>query len=100
MIRERVGRTCSSSLLLPVQTELEFEPRYPLLGGWTITFTLGYSVPLEDMVFRAPNGRRFVNATFGSPILDVVIEELVVKVSCLPSIPPSPHPPIPPCLRG
>lgn len=67
-------------MLFVVQTELEFEPRYPLMGGWKITFTLGYSVPLEEMVFRAPDGRRVVNATFGSPILDVVIEEMVVKV--------------------
>ena len=78
-------------MFLVFQTELEFEPRYPLMGGWTITFTLGYSVPLADMVFRASDGRRFVNASFGSPILDVVIEELVVKVPISPSMPPCLH---------
>lgn len=30
------------------QSLLELTPRYPLLGGWNYTFTLGYDMPLQD----------------------------------------------------
>ena len=64
-----------------MQTELEFEPRYPLFGGWHVTFTIGYGVPLQDFVFRASDGRRFLKFPFGCPLHDVVVNNLVIKVS-------------------
>lgn len=63
-----------------MQTELELEPRFPLFGGWQVTFTIGYGVPLEDFVFKTPEGLRFLNMTFGSPFVNVVVEDLTVKV--------------------
>lgn len=63
-----------------MQTELEIEPRYPLFGGWKTSFTIGYGLPLHDFLFES-EGNRFLNFTFGSPINDVVIDTLIVKVS-------------------
>ena len=64
----------------PLQAELELFPRYPLLGGWSIRFTLGYSVPLGDLVSIRPDGTRVLNATFGTPFHDTVVRDLTVKV--------------------
>jgi len=60
---------------------LEIEPRFPLFGGWQTTFTVGYGLPLEDFVFYS-DGKRFLNITFGSPIEEILIEKLIVKVWC------------------
>lgn len=50
------------------------------MGGWKTEFTLGYSLPLADFLFRAKDGRRVLNITFGCPLRDVVVEDLTVKV--------------------
>ena len=64
------------------QTQLEIEPRFPLFGGWQTTFTVGYGLPLQDFVFYS-DGKRFLNITFGSPIEEILIEKLIVKVWCV-----------------
>lgn len=64
-----------------LQTEVQLEPRYPLLGGWKTEFTVGYSLPLADFLFRTKDGRRRLNITFGCPLRDVVVEDLTLKVS-------------------
>jgi hypothetical protein len=64
-----------------LQTEVQLEPRYPLLGGWKTEFTVGYSLPLADFLFRTQDGRRRLNITFGCPLRDVVVDHLALKVS-------------------
>lgn len=79
--RDSLGNISTSRVyFLPDRTDMELEPRYPILGGWGASFVLGYSLPLEDVVFRAAGGRRALNMTFGTPLVDVVVEDLVVKV--------------------
>lgn len=63
------------------QSELEIEPRYPLLGGWKATFTVGYGLPLEDFLFGLPDGRRYLNFSFGCPLMETMVDDLTVKVS-------------------
>uniref|UniRef100_A0A7N0UTV4 Dolichyl-diphosphooligosaccharide--protein glycosyltransferase subunit 1 n=1 Tax=Kalanchoe fedtschenkoi TaxID=63787 RepID=A0A7N0UTV4_KALFE len=63
-----------------LQTELVIEPRYPMFGGWRTSFTIGYGLPLEDLLFVS-EGKRFLNITFGCPMNEVIIDRLVVKVS-------------------
>jgi hypothetical protein len=70
--------TCPTIVL---QTQLEIEPRFPLFGGWQTTFTIGYGLPLQDFVFSS-DGKRFLNITFGSPMEEILIEKLIVKVCC------------------
>lgn len=79
--RDEIGNISSSHFLIEsLRTGIYLDPRYPLLGGWSVSFTIGYSVPLGDFVFRTADGRRALNMTFGSQIHDIVVESLVTKV--------------------
>lgn len=79
--RDEIGNISTSHLRSDFRrTELELEPRYPLFGGWKVAFTLGYSVPLQDLVFKAPDGSRYLNVSFGSPFSTVVVDKLILKV--------------------
>ncbi|KAL2895238.1 Dolichyl-diphosphooligosaccharide--protein glycosyltransferase subunit 1A [Bienertia sinuspersici] len=78
--RDEIGNISTSNLHSDSKkTVLEIEPRYPLFGGWKTFFTFGYGLPLKDYVYEA-EGKRFVNISFGSPIDDLVVRELIVKV--------------------
>ncbi|XP_023002584.1 dolichyl-diphosphooligosaccharide--protein glycosyltransferase subunit 1A-like [Cucurbita maxima] len=78
--RDEIGNISTSHLWGDSKkTELEIEPRYPMFGGWRTSFTIGYGLPLQDFLFQ-DQGKRFLNITFGSPINDVVIDRLIVKV--------------------
>lgn len=78
--RDEIGNISTSNLWGDSKkTQLEIEPRYPLFGGWKTFFTVGYGLPLKDYLFEA-EGKRFVNISFGSPIDELVVDELVVKV--------------------
>ncbi|KAJ3515344.1 hypothetical protein NLJ89_g1815 [Agrocybe chaxingu] len=60
---------------------LDLRPRYPLLGGWNYTFTLGWDTPLQDSAsFDKSSGRYIVEVPIMTPILGAVInqEELTV----------------------
>lgn len=69
------------SFFFLLQSELEIEPRYPLFGGWKATFVIGYGLPLQDFLFESPDGRRYLNFTFGCPLVEMVVDKLTVKVS-------------------
>ncbi|GAB2215890.1 hypothetical protein Droror1_Dr00023651 [Drosera rotundifolia] len=78
--RDEIGNISTSNLRSDLKkTELEIEPRYPLLGGWRTAFTIGYGLPLKDFLFEA-GGKRFLNISFGSPVYELVIDDLIVKV--------------------
>lgn len=51
-----------------------------MFGGWKTAFTIGYGLPLQDFLFHL-EGKRYINISFGSPINEVVIDALIVKVS-------------------
>lgn len=51
-----------------------------MFGGWKTTFTIGYGLPLEDFLFSV-DGKRALNFTFGSPMKDLVIDNLLMKVN-------------------
>uniref|UniRef100_A0A1J3F8T6 Dolichyl-diphosphooligosaccharide--protein glycosyltransferase subunit 1 n=1 Tax=Noccaea caerulescens TaxID=107243 RepID=A0A1J3F8T6_NOCCA len=79
--RDEIGNISTSHLRTGFRkSELEFEPRYPLFGGWRATFIIGYRVPLEDYLFEAPDGRRYLNFTFGCPLVETVVNKLTIKV--------------------
>ncbi|PNT47113.1 hypothetical protein POPTR_002G006600v4 [Populus trichocarpa] len=78
--RDEIGNISTSNVWGdPKKTELLIEPRYPLFGGWRTTFTIGYGLPLQDFLFES-EGKRFINFSFGSPINDLVIDNIIVKV--------------------
>lgn len=78
--RDEIGNISTSNVWSDsAKTLLEIEPRYPMFGGWRTSFTIGYGLPLQDFLFKS-EGKRFLNISFGCPINDVVIENLIVKV--------------------
>ncbi|KAJ0046657.1 hypothetical protein Pint_06038 [Pistacia integerrima] len=79
--RDEIGNISSSHLRTDSQkSDLEIEPRYPLFGGWKATFIIGYGVPLQDFLFESPDGRRYLNFTFGCPLAESVVDKLTIKV--------------------
>ena len=70
---------------LSLQTELLIEPRYPMFGGWRTSFTIGYGLPLQDFLYESER-KRFLNITFSSPMVELVIDTLIVKVGSSMSI--------------
>ncbi|XP_010428697.1 PREDICTED: dolichyl-diphosphooligosaccharide--protein glycosyltransferase subunit 1A [Camelina sativa] len=78
--RDDIGNISTSEMQSDSKkTELLIEPRFPLFGGWKTFFTIGYGLPLSDFLF-ASEGKRFVNISFGSPMIDLVTEKLIVQV--------------------
>ncbi|KAK8484208.1 hypothetical protein V6N13_065815 [Hibiscus sabdariffa] len=61
------------------KTELLIEPRYPMFGAWRTAFTIGYGLPLQDFLYES-EGKRFLNITYSSPMVELVIDTLIVKV--------------------
>ncbi|GAA5988916.1 hypothetical protein JCM11641_002914 [Rhodosporidiobolus odoratus] len=61
---------------------LELQPRYPLMGGWNYSFTIGYDVPLEDFVKVRKEGKgHYVAAVpFLTPLKDVAVDEAHVQI--------------------
>ncbi|KAJ3681992.1 hypothetical protein LUZ60_014565 [Juncus effusus] len=79
--RDEIGNISTSHLWGDSKrTQLEIEPRFPLFGGWKTTFTIGYSLPLNDFLFESENGKRELNITYGCPIDETLVEKLIVKV--------------------
>ncbi|OAY50309.1 dolichyl-diphosphooligosaccharide--protein glycosyltransferase subunit 1A [Manihot esculenta] len=78
--RDEIGNISTSHLRADSKkTELLIEPRYPMFGGWRTAFTIGYSLPLQDFLFEA-EGKRFLNICLASPMNELVIDNLIVKV--------------------
>ena len=53
-----------------------------MFGGWRTSFTIGYGLPLKDFLLQS-DGKRFLDFSFGCPIDDLVIDNLIVKVTTL-----------------
>uniref|UniRef100_A0A5B7B7X1 Dolichyl-diphosphooligosaccharide--protein glycosyltransferase subunit 1 n=1 Tax=Davidia involucrata TaxID=16924 RepID=A0A5B7B7X1_DAVIN len=79
--RDDIGNISSSHLRTDSRkSEMEIEPRYPLFGGWKATFVIGYGLPLQDFLFESPDGRRYLNFSFGCPLAETVVDKLTIKV--------------------
>lgn len=60
---------------------LELRPRYPLLGGWNYTFTVGWDAPLADSLKYSAEDDRYVLAVpFWTPLKDVVVGDEELRV--------------------
>ncbi|XVF74076.1 hypothetical protein PTKIN_Ptkin13bG0032000 [Pterospermum kingtungense] len=78
--RDAIGNISTSRLWGDSKkTELWIEPRYPMFGGWKTAFTIGYGLPLQDFLYET-EGKRFLNTTFSSPMVELVIDTLILKV--------------------
>jgi len=72
------------SSVKPTNSLLELVPRYPLLGGWNFTFTIGYDLPLEDWLkVRKEEGGKpkyLASVPFLTPIKDISIDRVRLEI--------------------
>lgn len=60
---------------------LELKPRYPLMGGWNYSFTLGWDSPLADSAgFDKASGKYIVGIPVMTLIPGVVVDEEELKI--------------------
>ncbi|OCF32578.1 oligosaccharyltransferase complex subunit alpha (ribophorin I) [Kwoniella heveanensis BCC8398] len=64
-----------------VDGNLELRPRYPLLGGWNYSFTVGWDTPLQDVLkVDAKDGKKVLAVPFLTGLSDVVVDDAEVKI--------------------
>jgi len=70
----------------PSNSLLELVPRYPLLGGWNFTFTIGYDLPLEDWL-KVRSGKDgegkpkyLASVPFLTPIKDIAVDKVRLEI--------------------
>ncbi|KAJ7682815.1 Ribophorin I [Mycena polygramma] len=60
---------------------LELKPRYPIMGGWNYTFTLGWDSPLADSAsWDKTTGKYIVQVPVLTPIPAAVVNEAEVTI--------------------
>ncbi|KAI0322442.1 Ribophorin I [Amylostereum chailletii] len=60
---------------------LELRPRFPLMGGWNYTFTLGWDSPLKDSAgYDAATGEYVVGIPVHTAIPGAVVDDATVKL--------------------
>jgi oligosaccharyltransferase complex subunit alpha (ribophorin I) len=60
---------------------LELRPRYPLLGGWNYSFTLGWDAPLADSVsWDKSTGKYIAEIPIMTPLPGAVVDNAEVKI--------------------
>ncbi|ORX38806.1 Ribophorin I [Kockovaella imperatae] len=62
-----------------VDSVLELKPRYPLLGGWNYSFTMGYDMPLED-VLKSDGSRKVLGVPFMTSWQDLLVEDAEMNI--------------------
>ena len=77
----RTAPSVSRNVKSPQYSVLEMRPRYPLLGGWNYSFTLGWDSPLQDSAsWDARRGRYIIGVPIMTPIPSAVIDDAEVKI--------------------
>ena len=60
---------------------LEMRPRYPIMGGWNYSFTLGWDSPLADYAgYDSKMGKYVVGVPIMTVIPGTVIDEAELKI--------------------
>jgi oligosaccharyltransferase complex subunit alpha (ribophorin I) len=81
-----VGNVSTSKLRIaprgsPRKSIIELRPRYPILGGWNYTFTLGYDAPLQDSArYDKASGKYILAVPIFTKIPNAVIDDAEVMV--------------------
>ncbi|KAK1921625.1 Ribophorin I, partial [Papiliotrema laurentii] len=62
-----------------VEGALELRPRYPLLGGWNYTFTVGWDMPLGD-VLKVDGEKQVLGVPFLTGWKDILVDDAELKI--------------------
>jgi len=82
--RDEIGNISTShvNVMDDGYTKLELMPRFPLFGGWKVSFYTGYNLPLDYYLFvdAKDSSSYMLNITFSSNFPVAVIDEIDVRV--------------------
>merc|ERR1719350_68815 len=81
---DRIGNISSSHFRRGrKRSTLEIDMRYPLFGGWSTDFEIGYDAPASDflMVDPAHPEQVMLNVSFASPFKTPVTDFMTVQVA-------------------
>lgn len=60
---------------------LELRPRYPIMGGWNYTFTLGWDAPLGDSAnWDQATGKYIIEIPIMTPITGAIVNNAKVEI--------------------
>jgi len=77
----RVAKTPQKGAIATQQSFLELKPRYPIMGGWNYSFTLGYDSDLADSARYDAKGDRYIVAVpVMSLLVGAVVEDADIKI--------------------
>jgi len=62
-----------------VEGSLQLRPRYPLLGGWNYTFTVGWDMPLGD-VLKSQGSKKVLGVPFLTGWRDLLVDDAELRV--------------------
>ena len=62
-----------------VEGVLDLSPRYPLLGGWNYTFTIGWDMPLGDAL-KVDAGRKVLGVPFLTAWRDMLVDDAELRI--------------------
>jgi oligosaccharyltransferase complex subunit alpha (ribophorin I) len=71
----------SSSAKNMAKSHLQLTPRYPLLGGWNYTFSIGYKQPLQDVLrYDSKDSSYKLAVPFLTDLKNAAFDEVVFRV--------------------
>ncbi|KAJ3898489.1 Ribophorin I [Lentinula edodes] len=77
----RVAPSVSRGLKNTQNSVLELKPRYPIMGGWNYTYTLGWDAPLGDSGSYDPNtGKYIVSVPVMTEIPGAVVNDAEISI--------------------
>ena len=77
----RISPSVSRNARSPHYSVLEMKPRYPLMGGWNYSFTLGWDSPLQDSAnWDSKKGRYIVGVPILTQVPSAVLDDAEVKI--------------------
>jgi oligosaccharyltransferase complex subunit alpha (ribophorin I) len=80
--RDSVGNVSTSNFRVDrKKSTFEFQPRFPLFGGWRYSWYHGYNLPLEDFLYSSKEPNKYVlNIPFVQPLVNATIDSAEVRV--------------------
>lgn len=79
--RLRVAPSVPKAAESKQSSTLELRPRYPLMGGWNYSFTIGWDSPLADSAgYDASSGKYVVGIPVQTVVPGAVVNEAEVKI--------------------
>ncbi|KAJ4445366.1 hypothetical protein ANN_07171 [Periplaneta americana] len=85
--KDMIGNVSSSRLrILSDSIEMQIQPRFPLYGGWKISYTIGYNLPSYEYLYN--NGEdyalrmRVLDHVYDNMVVDELVTKIILPEHC------------------